>query len=308
MKGYHSADRLKTTNEEAARISSTSVACYFCGVLFSSLNSVRNHEKWCNKTGGAAASGGDPSLPGSSTDIRTLDFAKLGLKVLQINVRGLKAKRSELSELMRKHDVDIVCAQETLLSVKQVVSFDGYSLVRFDRPSLDPRCRVGGGLAFLIKHGISYTTRKRSFDPRDLVTEACFLTLYPSDRPSFDIVNVYRPPASNDNDSFAGGVFAPAFHPSRAQLPTEGCLVVGDFNLELAEPPTCDGEFNLGEWIHSSTLRDITDGDPTCLPPTNAAQQSTGRAIDLALLDPGAFDSRRWERLELLTSDTTTPF
>ena len=61
-------------------------------------------------------------------------------------------------------------------------------------------------------------------------------------------------------------------------------------------------EFNMGEWAHSSTLRDITDGDPTCPPPSNAEIHSTGRAIDLTLLDPGACNAHRWGRLGLLTS------
>ena len=134
--------------------------------------------------GDVAASGGGPSTTGISTDQRTLDVAITGLRVLQINVRGLKANRSELLDMVRKYDADIDCAQETLLSANHVVSFDGYSLVRCDRPSIDPRCRVGGGLAFLLKNGISYTTRKRIFDARNLVTEACFLTI-PLRPPSF---------------------------------------------------------------------------------------------------------------------------
>ena len=98
-------------------------------------------------------------------------------------------------------------------------------------------------------------------------------------------------------------MFAQAFHPSCIPLQPIGCLVVCDFNLDQIDPPSCGGGFNIGEWANSSTHRDITDGDPTCLPHSNAALQSTGRAIDLALLDPGAFDSRRWGRLELLTID-----
>ena len=111
--------------------------------------------------GGVASSAGGPSDSVSSTDMRTLDVAKTGLRELRIYVLGLSANRSDLLELVRKFGLDIVCAQETLLSVKQAVAFGGYSLVRFGRPSIDPRFRVGGGLAFLLKNGICYTTRKR---------------------------------------------------------------------------------------------------------------------------------------------------
>ena len=64
MKGYHSAERIHSTNEESTRISNSSVAFYYFGILYSSLNSVRNREKRCNEMGGVAASGRRPVLTG----------------------------------------------------------------------------------------------------------------------------------------------------------------------------------------------------------------------------------------------------
>ena len=115
MIGRHSAERIIPTNEEAVRIRNSSVARYYFGILFSATDSVRNREKLCIEMGGVASPGGCPSASGSPTDLRFLGVSKTGLRLIQINVRGLKANRSGLAELMRTFDADIVCAHETCL-------------------------------------------------------------------------------------------------------------------------------------------------------------------------------------------------
>ena len=129
------------------------------------------------------------------------------------------------------------------------------------------------------------------------------MTIYPAGESPFSICNAYRPPASNDENSFTGKISTEAFCPSKLSLPISNCVFLGDFNLELKDPPCCLAETNLAEWAHVHNLIDISDGDPTCIPPVNTAVDFEGRAIDLAMMDSSDVPRYSWEMIGSFSPD-----
>ena len=118
----------------------------------------------------------------------------------------------------------------------------------------------GGGSAFLIRKGIPYSFRNAPFNPRDMATEWDSLLVYPFGSTPFTISNAYRPPTTNEDSAYKGAVYSEAFRPPILSIPISNCLVMGDFNLELKDPPSCTAEANLSEWENVHNSSDISDG------------------------------------------------
>ena len=164
---------------------------------------------------------------------------------------------------------------------------------RADLPPIRNGAKNGGWIACLIRSGIPYSSQSAAFDRRDndgVLDDNCI----PFGEVPFTICAVYRHPSSNGDDSFAGKIYTEAFFPSQLSPSITNCLVIGKFNLELKEPPSCLAETDLSEWAQVHHLRDIADGDPTCIPPVNTSVDLEGRAIDLSLLDVSSVPDCRW--------------
>ena len=71
------------------------------------------------------------------------------------------------------------------------------------------------------------------------------------------------PPTTNEGSGFKGLLYSEAFTQSILELPISNCLVLGDFNLELKDPPSCLADANLSEWAFVRNLSDITEGEST---------------------------------------------
>merc|ERR1712112_546546 len=97
------------------------------------------------------------------------------------------------------------------------------------RPSEDNGVKVGGWVAFLIRKGIPYVFTPALHKPRDIFTEVATLRIFPSGRSPFDIINVYRPPDTNENDACLKKLYTEAFNPILLDFPSENCLILGDF-------------------------------------------------------------------------------
>ena len=123
---------------------------------------------------------------------------------------------------MNTHKTRVACIQETKLTPRSnPVKFQGYTMVRRDRPSADG----GGGLAFLVREDTPYLPLDTdSLFSSDAVTEhqGIIVTIQNT---KIAIVNIYIPPASS---------CPPDFSPHLTSLFDRdfGCdtLVVGDFN------------------------------------------------------------------------------
>ena len=119
--------------------------------------------------------------------------------VMQINIRGLSNKQHELLLLLRSitqmKQIDVVILVETWLTMEseshvKMPSYDYYGKIR--------RHKKGGGVGFLIRHGISYKPHPDLNVSLD-VTENCFIELIGLKR-NIIIGALYRAPNLHAGD------------------------------------------------------------------------------------------------------------
>jgi ribonuclease HI len=129
--------------------------------------------------------------------------------ILHWNARGIRAHTEELKKYIIDNDTpDVICLQETFLKPTHAFSFNGYSIERKDRLDSDK-----GGLAVLVKHGISYAilpcTDKIECQSIKISTKQQEIT----------ICNVYNPPNTVIEKEEYKTLFS-----------NKNCFIVGDFN------------------------------------------------------------------------------
>src|SRR5271165_6551970 len=129
--------------------------------------------------------------------------------ILHWNARGIRAHAEELKKYIIDNDTpDVICLQETFLKPTHAFSFNGYSIERKDRLDSDK-----GGLAVMIKHGISYALIPCS----DKIE--CQIIQINSKQLEIIICNVYNPPNTViDKEEY------------KTLFTNKNCLIVGDFN------------------------------------------------------------------------------
>ena len=74
------------------------------------------------------------------------------LRVLQLNIRSVTRRRSNLLKRLTERNIDIAALQETWLQPGQSFHLPGFSTVERRRQN-----RRGGGAALCIRHGIAFT-------------------------------------------------------------------------------------------------------------------------------------------------------
>ena len=95
------------------------------------------------------ATGASANLQIRGRQSRATDLPDTDLTVVQWNAEGIKDKKPELQEFLRKNNVDVICVQETHLTEKQIKFFvRGYELFRHDRAGHK------GGILTLVKNHI----------------------------------------------------------------------------------------------------------------------------------------------------------
>lgn len=77
------------------------------------------------------------------------------LKVVNWNCRSIRNKVAEFFHFLDTHEIDIAAITETWLQLKNSVYHENYTIMRADRNSSD--ATRGGGVAILVRKGISYT-------------------------------------------------------------------------------------------------------------------------------------------------------
>ena len=121
-----------------------------------------------------------------------------GLKIVHLNIRSLLPKFDQIKTLLTQHDIDVLTISETWLNSNiedKLVAIPGYTLLRLDRHTKEPRTR-GGGL-------IAYITQNKGLQVQDLPEDNVstkhleaqwFQITMPRSR-NIIICNTYRPPA-----------------------------------------------------------------------------------------------------------------
>jgi hypothetical protein len=180
------------------------------------------------------------------------------LKLGHINVRSLFTGFSELVNIVKDNNLDIVALSETWLTKdtnSQTISFDGYTLFRKDRQNR------GGGVGMYVNSTIRCSTFDVNFINNDTF-EYLLLELNLA-RARVLIASFYRPPSYNlinfcDNlESLMLNVF-PAF---------DEVICLGDFNVDFSKFPNLlerlfDG-YNFLQLINEPTR--ITENSQTLI-------------------------------------------
>ena len=161
---------------------------------------------------------GPPSATGGNTKQRVGEtnielthgqIASHSLILAQWNAEGLKNKKPELQEFLRREKVDIICIQETHLSEAHRFFVRGYETFRHDRKN-----QHKGGLVTLVRNTIPAAEVKRSEE--NIGTEYLVVKIVTEKKEAF-IHNVYCSPDKTLNMD---------------TLPTENhsTFVLGDLN------------------------------------------------------------------------------
>ena len=146
------------------------------------------------------------------------------LKILHLNVNGLRNKLHEVTAILCKHSPDILAITESRLDQSipdgQIV-LDGYNFLRSDRLTSN-----GGGLVIYFKLEFSFSVLVSKLS--DCESVHCSIAL--SRRKSLKFVVVYRPPSGNLNR------FIQSLDSFLSQLdPTNSFLMIGDMNIDLLD-------------------------------------------------------------------------
>ena len=168
-----------------------------------------------------------------------------------LNINGLLSHIDQLRFLMTDIQFDILAINESKIDnscSNGLVSIPGHSLVRKDRNA------DGGGVAFYIREGISYTIRN------DLVKERLELLVVeiikPHSRPLL-VSTWYRPPNSPAEVSAEFENFL-----KTVEAMDRECIVLGDINVNLAEgsldPCATHVQFFYDAYQYTQLIKDCT--------------------------------------------------
>ena len=116
------------------------------------------------------------------------------LKVMQINIRGLKNKKQDLEVLIVDNNPDIICLNETFLKHDQSLKIKGFNTISLNRQTTT----FGGGVMILIKDHIQYDEITKIHINRHEIVQ-CRLKC--SELDYIYIASIYVPPTAKiDNE------------------------------------------------------------------------------------------------------------
>ena len=254
-----------------------------------------DRDNWlCNHCKDEDKSMGIPA-PATTIPISGRDGGNPDLQILQWNCDSLAPKVEELEQLLAKKKIDVAALQETKLRAEDgdIVVHD-FNVIRKDRPrSLLKGHSRGGGLAFLVKKGLTY---RWLWDKDVDGAEMMAIEVIGRDK-TLKMVNVYVPPARSrgGGDTCTGWINA---------LPLEKeWIVIGDLNAhhewwDAVVPRDTRGE-ELADALDEKQCMVLNDGTAT------RYHKGTGirSTPDVFVCHTEEADKWSWEVLAGLSSD-----
>ena len=144
----------------------------------------------------------------TTTDQSNPEPAIRTFNVLQWNAEGIYQKKTALTERLHSENIDVACVQETHLNPGNRFNIRGYQTFRMDREG-----RHKGGVLILVKNSI--VAKEFELDTRQQAEIHGVEIIL--DNKKITLFNLYCP---DDKDLSLQAM----------NLPTENCIVVGDFN------------------------------------------------------------------------------
>ena len=113
----------------------------------------------------------------------------MGLNLTFWNCQGIRSKRKELELYLNENSIDIIALNETFLNRKVNFKIQGYDTIRNDRST-----GSGGGVAFLVKHGLVVNKEFRNADFSIIIdNEALAINLELSCNQNLTLATIYCP-------------------------------------------------------------------------------------------------------------------
>ena len=155
----------------------------------------------------------------------------MGLNLMFWNCQGVRSKRKELELYLKENDFDIIALNETLLTKKINFQIQGYDTIKSDRST-----GHGGGVAFLVKHGLVVNKEYRNTD-FNIITdnEALVIDIDLSNNQNLILATIYCPNGNPNLRLF-----------ETIENLTDNVMFVGDFNSKL-EPFGCAKKNTSGQ-------------------------------------------------------------
>ena len=174
-------------------------------------------------------------------------LSRKGLNILHLNVRSLRRKKEQVSQLAHSTDASIIALSETWLDqsvTDNEISIDGYNITRNDRAS------TGGGVCIYIKNNISYN-RRTDLEKEDL--EGVWIDICLKKTKPILICCLYRPPQQIN--------FNATFEETLSSIPTQTELIIlGDMNINLNDVNrNCNLKKDYLKILRCSGLKQIID-------------------------------------------------
>ena len=113
----------------------------------------------------------------------------MGTNILFWNFQGIRPKHKELELYLKENVIDVIALNETFLSKKHNFKISGYDTIRNDHST-----GSGGGVAFLVKHGLAVNKEYRNSN-FNIITdnEALAIDLELSDNKNLSLATLYCP-------------------------------------------------------------------------------------------------------------------
>ena len=146
------------------------------------------------------------------------------------NCQGVRSKCKELELYLKENDFDIIALNETLLTKKINFQIHIYDAIKSDRST-----GLGGGVAFLVKHGLVVNKEYRNTD-FNIITdnEALVIDIGLSNNQNLILATIYCP---NGNPNYK--LFKTIKNLS------DNVMFVGDFNSKLQASGCAKKKTNL---------------------------------------------------------------
>jgi hypothetical protein len=197
------------------------------------------------------------------------------LKVLQLNINGVRNKITELKQLLTTENIDVAVIQETKLhpSIK-TPEIQNYSSSRQDRPGLDPSNprNNGGGLITYIKNDLPYT-KTSSYSLPGIESQTVTIPLTQSK--NLIITNLYIPPRNPNVNQQTDDQNVTTLFTHLTNIPNS--LIAGDVNADsqLWHSPITDNRGEVIESLLNSSEHTVLNGNTSTRVPNTTNQQPT---------------------------------
>ena len=198
----------------------------------------------------------------SYDSLETLQTNQKDLRVLHLNIRGLKGKQTKLNNLLaRLNSPEIIILNETWLKEGDTKQLSIPSYKYEGVPRIDKK---GGGVGFLIRSDLQYRSR-HDLEPNEKnpSCEQCYIQIK-NNKDNVLVGSMYRPPNTNISDFLE--IFR--YQINKINNTKRECIIGLDHNLDLLKQSRHSKTQELLECILDQNLL------PTKTKPTRISKTS----------------------------------